>query len=266
MWSDQLFQYMRALYTGVALIIAHAASAQLLNGSFEMNGAPSLYGWEWTCADPGQPNEGAPGSGEWCATKGPGETKGCFPSYIYQRLPDVVDGQAMTLSGWIRCSDEEPCVGGYMGIGTLNNGLITTGAAIGSQLPSWEFVYINQTVDLGPGDTAVAVLNGGIIGGPIAVSPTYFDGIMLEIAMGVEPNAIAEGPLFRLSPDGQHLAVNAGADDVIRVHDALGKLLHQGTGSAAGWRTIALPRGEHVLLITVEGNGKRRSQRLVHAH
>lgn len=256
---------MRTRYTTFALIIANAASAQLINGSFEQGGAPSLEGWEWTCNPPGQPNEGAPGSGEWSVNKGPGEAKGCFPSYIYQRLPDLQDGEMVTLSGWIRCSDEEPCVGGYMGMATLNNGLITTGSMIGSQLPSWEYVYINQTLDLGPGDTAVALLSGGFIGGPIAPSPSYFDGITLEIVLGLTPNDPAEEPLFRLAPDGQHIAVNAGADEFILLHDALGKLIHQEKAGSAGWHTLALPAGVNCLVVTVEGEGQRRSQRLVTA-
>lgn len=254
---------MRTPYTAFALIIANAASAQLINGSFEQAGAPSLEGWEWTCNPPGQPNEGAPGSGEWCANKGPGEAKGCFPSFIYQRLPDLQDGEVVTLSGWIRCSDEEPCVGGFIGMANLNNGLITTGSMIGSQLSTWEYVYINQTLDLGAGDTAVALLNGGFIGGPIAPSPTYFDGITLELVLGVGQNASAEEPLFRLAPDGHHIAVNARAGEFIRLHDALGKLLHQSKASGAGWHTLALPDGVNCIVVTVEGDAQRRSQRLV---
>lgn len=251
--------------TAFALIIANAASAQLINGSFEEDGAPTLAGWEWTCNPPGQPNEGAPGCGEWSANKGPGEAKGCFPSYIYQRLPDLYDGQIVTLSGWVRCSDEEPCVGGAMGMGTLNTGVITTGDAVWSQLPVWTYVYVTDTVDLGPGDTAVAVLNGGFIGGPIAVSPTYFDGITLEIMLGVAQNEAGEEPLFRLAPDGQHIAVNARVNETILLHDALGKLLHQGKASNTGWHTLSLPVGVNCLVVTVEGRAQRRCERLVSA-
>ena len=112
----------------------------------------------------------------------------------------------------------------------------------------------------------VAVLNGGFIGGPIAPSPTYFDGITLELVLGVAQNEAAEVPLFRFAPDGEHIAVSAGADEFILVHDALGKLIHQERASSTGWHTLALPEGVNCLVVTVEGDGQRRSQRLVSAH
>ncbi|MBK8498543.1 MAG: hypothetical protein IPL52_06915 [Flavobacteriales bacterium] len=248
-----------------ASFLFHPAQAQLLNGSFEASGAPSLVGWEWTCNPPGQPNEGAPGSGAWCANKGPGETQGCFPSYIYQRLPDLADGAMTTLSGWIRCSDEEPCVGGFISIGTLNNGVITTGAAVGSQLPVWSYVFINQTIALGPGDTAVAVLNGGLIGGPVAASPTYFDGITLEIVLGTNEIAAPELAHYRDAASFNIACRNCRMLD-LRLLDLTGRAMAsivernantyriglEGLGTGVYFAAVRTDRGEKAIRFVVE--------------
>jgi hypothetical protein len=261
--SHQMLAMMRTHYTTIALIIAQASSAQLINGSFEMDGAPSLAGWEWTCDEPGLPNEAAPGNGEWCATKGPGDAKGCYPSYIYQRLPDVVNGQTLTLTGWIKCSDNASCVGGFMGLGILSSGVITTTNMIGSSAPWWSPVSITQTAQMGPGDTAIVALYGGFVGGPTFPAPSFFDGIMVEFVTGVGQEDRSMNPLFQLAPDGRHIAVRAGEQDVVFLHDALGRLLHQDLGTSSGLRMLDIPESAGCLVVTVQGNGTQRSQRLV---
>jgi len=254
---------MKQLSFALGMLLATAGNAQLINGSFEQDGTPSLTGWEWTCNEPGLQNTAAPGSGEWSATKEAGHAKGCFPSYIYQRLPDAENGMVIILSGWVRCDEEEPCIGGYLSSGRLNNGVFDLDNSITSQFPTWEFVSITNTVQNAEGDTAIVVLSGGFIGGPISPSPSYFDGITLSIALGMEQVDPPEGPLFRLSPDGGSVAVNATAEERIQLLDALGKLHFDGKGNGSGWRTIPLPDGPTWLLVTVEGNGMRRSERLV---
>ncbi|MEO8591216.1 MAG: hypothetical protein ABI432_17690 [Flavobacteriales bacterium] len=255
-------QFDKALFI-LASFSCASASAQIINGSFEQDGAPSLAGWEWTCAEPGLPNEAAPSCGEWCATKGPGEAKGCFPSYIFQRLPDVVDGETLTLSGWIRCSDNASCVGGFMGLARLNSGVITTADMIGSSAPWWGPVSITQTAQLGPGDTAIVALYGGFVGGPTFPAPSFFDGIVVEIITGIGQEERSASPLFQLAPDGRHIAVHASANDLVLLHDMVGRLLHQSRGSSSGLSMVDLPEGTGCLVVTVQGNGTQRSQRLV---
>lgn len=254
---------MKQLSAVFAMLATSFTQAQLMNGSFETNGGPSLDGWEWTCNVPGIQNTAAPGSGSWSARKEAGHAKGCFPSYIYQRLPDVENGTIITLSGWVRCGEEEPCIGGYLSSGRVHDGVFELDNMITSQFPSWEYVSLNNVVQNEEGDTAIVVLSGGFIGGPISPSPSFFDGIMLSTALSVEQVNPVEGPLFRLSPDGRSVAVKARAKERIQLHDALGKLHFDGTGTGSGWRTIPLPEGSTWMVVTVEGNGGRRSQRVV---
>lgn len=183
---------MRSFLLIPSLLSLVTGTAQLVNGSFEQAGAPSLEGWEWTCEDPGQPNTAAPGSGSWCMTKLPGHAKGCFPNYAYQRLPGLLNGQLLSLSGWVRCSDEVVCLGGYIGLGTLSNGMIIADDLAGSMDPAWTFISITDTVEMQAGDTTVVLLSSGFIGGPISPDAGYFDGITLELNTGLTDHQNAD--------------------------------------------------------------------------
>lgn len=165
--------------------VLNTTGQQLFNGSFEESGAPSLVGWEWTCADPGQPNEAAPGAGEWSATKETAKVKGCFPSYLFQRIPDAQNGTLITLSGWVRCNGTLPCVGAYIGLGRINSGGFTLEETVGSTASDWTFVSITDTIEFSDGDTAIVLLNSGIIGGPASPALGQFDGIELTTATAI---------------------------------------------------------------------------------
>lgn len=169
-----------------ALLMAGGTNAQLINGSFEDDGTPSLSNWEWTCADPGQPNDAAPSSGAWSATKEAGHAKGCFPSYLYQRLPWVPNGAIVMLSGWVRCDSADICLGAFLGLGTLNNGAFALEENTGTVDPTWTYVSLTDTAQFGSGDTLVLVLNAGMIGGPISPSSGHFDGLQVGIWMGID--------------------------------------------------------------------------------
>ena len=208
------------------LLSAATGTAQLFNGSFEQAGAPSLEGWEWTCSDPGQPFNAAPGSGEWCASKEPGHAKGCFPSYLFQRLPDLVDGQLVTVNGWVRCDDDVICLGGYIGIGALHNGQVIYDDLTGSTNFMWTYVSITDTVELEAGDTAVVVLTSGFIGGPISPAPGYFDGITLELNTGITDRHDADlASYFDPSTNNLFLSCGNSALRTVRLHDLTGRSL-----------------------------------------
>ncbi len=216
---------MRKALPVLALMITGAVHAQLINGSFEVDGSPSLTGWEWTCSDPGYANNGAPTSGSWSATKEPGNAKGCFPSLLFQRLPDALDGDLLTVSGWVRCPDgDEPCLGGSLGLGSINAGTFTSDDAVWSQTPQWTYLSITDTVELSAGDTAVVILNGGFIGGPIAPAPSYFDGISLAPALVVGERT---GPMIVQYVDHatRTLYISAGQETIqgLRFFDLTGK-------------------------------------------
>lgn len=178
---------MNRLLPALLLAWASQANAQLFNGSFEQAGAASLEGWEWTCDEPGIVNEAPPGAGDWSVTKLPSQAKGCFPSYLYQRLNDVQDGDLVTVSGWVRCDDDVICLGGWFGLGSINNGAFHLEEQVGTTDFLWTYLSLTDTVELAAGDTALLVLSGGFIGGPISPFPAHFDGFSLEPATGIAP-------------------------------------------------------------------------------
>ena len=208
------------------LTLAGPLQAQLINGSFEDDGSPSLTGWEWTCADPGQPDEAAPASGDWSATKEAGHTKGCFPSYLYQRLPGVPNGATVILSGWVRCDSLAPCLGAWIGLGTVNNGAFTLEENTGTVDPAWTYVSLTDTAQIGTSDTLIAVLTAGMIGGPINPTPGHFDGLEMALGMGVEE--IDNWNLHQhLDPQSGLLTVATGGPSIRSMHlfDATGRAL-----------------------------------------
>lgn len=201
-------------------------TAQIINGSFELGGAPSLEGWEWTCGEPGQPNTAAPGYGSWCATKQPGQAKGCFPSYLFQRLADVENGDLLTLSGWVRCGMMPTCVGAGIGLASLQNGVFELEETTFSTGETWTYLTITDTVEIGINDTAVVLLNSGFIGGPIGPEPAYFDGIaMLPALSVVERSSSAIGHLVDRA--AHRLYISAGTQPIIdlRLFDLTGRTL-----------------------------------------
>jgi hypothetical protein len=190
--------------------------AQLTNGSFEEDGQFSDSGWTGTCAQPGAGSEGAPGAGSWHATVMPGNFQGCYPAYLYQPIPEAMDGQLYLLGGWIRCDTEEPCLGGYLGIGRWNGSAIEVDDLGGVQGTDWTYVEIVDTAEIANGEEAVVVLTAGSIGGPIAPAPTHFDGIQLDLAMSVDP--IAEERIRHfVDPASRVLHLHAGIGSITAV-------------------------------------------------
>ncbi|MBP7409566.1 MAG: T9SS type A sorting domain-containing protein [Flavobacteriales bacterium] len=248
---------MRHILLTTMLICAAPGSAQLFNGSFEQAGAPSIEGWEWACSDPGQPNTAAPGSGSWCVTKEPGHAKGCFPSYIFQRLPDLVDGQLVTVSGWLRCDDDVICLGAYIGIGTLDNGQVIYDDLVGTTDFTWTYMSITDTVELNGGDTAVVVLTSGFIGGPINPTPGYFDGISLEMNTGISVRQDADLRSY-FDPATNSLLLSCGNTVLraVRLHDLTGRTLlvsaDRANGSSARLDLNGLPTGVYFASVSTD--------------
>jgi hypothetical protein len=200
------------------------ANGQLNNGSFEQSGAPSLEGWEWTCSEPGQVNEAPPGAGDWHATKEAGQAKGCYPSYIYQRLTSVQDGDQLTISGWVRCDDDVICGGAYFGLGTINAGYIQLEETVGTNQFPWTYLTLTDTVELNAGDTAILVLNAGIIGGPISPEPGHFDGFTMTEVLSVSE---VQAPLLAHYRDAANFYVAGNAARIlsVRLLDLTGRVI-----------------------------------------
>ena len=154
------------------------ASAQLVNGSFEDSNGFTLYGWEWTCDPPTAITDVPPGSGNWSVGKAMGNTQGCWPSYLFQRIPFAPDGSVWTLSGWVHSDTLGTPAFVRMGFSSLSNGSFTFQSQIGASAYYWSYVSINDTVHSSATDTAVVLLTAGTIGGP-GYGAGWFDGIEL---------------------------------------------------------------------------------------
>ncbi|MBK6542027.1 MAG: hypothetical protein IPG10_12275 [Flavobacteriales bacterium] len=92
---------MKALLVCFLLLLTTPTNAQLVNGSFESNGAFSLAGWEWTCETPVGGNDVPVGTGQWSVRKNIGDPN-CSPNFLYQRIPFAQAGDYWKVSGWVK--------------------------------------------------------------------------------------------------------------------------------------------------------------------
>lgn len=151
---------MKYLYTIIFATIASFSHAQLVNGSFESDGAFSLEGWEWTCGTPTPVSDTPPGGGSWAVRNNMGNPD-CSPSYLFQRIPFAQSGDHWTLSGWVRADSVGWDALPRMGFSSVQNGEFPFQSQIGSPAPYWNFVMITDTVHATATDTAVVLLQSG---------------------------------------------------------------------------------------------------------
>jgi hypothetical protein len=196
-----------------------------VNGSFENASGPDLSGWEWTCAADSL-QEAPLGGGDWCIKVFGGNFQGCYPGYAYQRLPDITDGQQVTLSGWVKTPSGYP-VGLFAG--TIQKGMITPLDGDTTSSGFWVPLIIQTTYSLEQGDTAVVLLYGGITSGPFQ-GYGYFDQIFLE-----ETTPTADpfpGKSIRIFPNpftnNTTIETNLPFEDAtIEVYNSLGQQVRQ---------------------------------------
>jgi hypothetical protein len=244
---------MKHLLTLAAVLPFTSATAQtLLNGSFESGGAPSFANWEWTCSDPAPIADAPQGGGTWSAWKEPGQAKGCFPSYLFQRISDMPYGAPVVVSGWVKCPQDEfnICLGGSIGFGTINGGIITPIVNTASTDPDWTYVTCGHVFDPGAGDTAIVMLGAGFIGGPIQPSSAGLDLIALDIAEAVDEQGTDRLQHFPdPAADVLYLASDLGGVSNLEVFDLTGRKVLNAQGGMGTQRIDvgALPAGRYLL-------------------
>ena len=179
----------------ITLIACNVANGQILNGDFENGSNPDLSNWEWNCFAELN-NDGAPGGGNWSLKVASGNTQGCFPSYAYQKMPMITNGQTFQLTGWAYAHEALLPVGLYWG--KINNGAITLQTGDTTSSTSWKQLSLQETFSLSSGDTAVVVLHAGLAGGPVS-SFGYFDLIDVQQVTGV--NSLEQHFSLKLFPN-----------------------------------------------------------------
>ena len=244
-------QRMKQLTTALAFLVAVSTHGQLVNGSFEVNGNFTLDGWEWSCEGPEGWLEAPPGGGDWSAFKEAGHAKGCFPSFLYQRLMDVPYGQPLQLSGWARCpvGDVVTCIGATIGFGVINSGVITQYQTVTSTDENWTFLNVSTVFDPGFGDTAIVLLSAGITGGPLNSARAGFDQLTLDLAQGMG-EVLSPHVVHYPDPvsDVLNIAITEGRMLSIDVLDEAGRIVLTASGGT-GTRQVAvgsLPPGTYI--------------------
>ena len=241
---------MKQLSILLAVGIATVTNAQLVNGSFEVNGGFALQGWEWSCADPQAWPEAPPGGGDWSAFKEPGHAKGCFPAFLFQRIANVQYGVPYQLSGWVKCpqQDFQICLGASLAFGTINNGTIIPAGFTTSNDTGWTFLTASHVFDPGIGDTAIVILSAGFTGGPMNPLPAGFDQLTLDLAQGLGEE---QRPIVSHYPDPVTDVLNIGITHgrilSIDVLDEAGRIVLTAAGGM-GTRQVhvtSLPSGSY---------------------
>lgn len=214
---------MKQLLLLVNLALPSISAAQLINGSFEQD----LTGWEWTCGTPVLISGGAPAAGSVFASKEQGQTQGCFPSYVYQRLDGLQNGDLVTMSGWVAAAQGVVPGMAAFGLGRLNDGSFQLEETALTAGELWSYLTLVDTVEIGSGDTALLVLNSGLVGGPIVPGAGYFDGFTLNTVLAVD-DAASTSPATRYDPATNCLFISVGGDLIVsaQLRDAAGRLLN----------------------------------------
>lgn len=243
------------------------AVAQSFNGTFEGSGTGDLSGWRGLCWQPYADASNCPGGGDWGLVVESGHNNGCTNAVVIHKLPDVVDGTALTLSGWCtRYFGSGTQFIGF-GLGTVNNGAYTYNTFPQSNFTGWQFFTYTQTVELGPGDTAMVFLQPGSVNYPLVTSLVMFD----ELALTDVTTSVQEQPgalPHRYDPALRRIhVVSPMATQEVHLFDAHGRLLQAPLEVRASGEVVvdASARPPGLLLVQVRGpQGMRWARVMVH--
>lgn len=222
--------------------------AQLVNKSFEINGAFSSAGWEWTCETPVGGNDVPVGTGQWSVRKNMADPN-CSHNHLYQRIPFAQAGDYWKVSGWVRVD-----AGGWdalprMGLASVSDGAFTTQSWIGSQALVWNYCWIWDTVHATATDTAVVLLTcgDGFLGAG------WFDGTTLEpLLTGInEPINIQT---YLDAEQVLHLSAGEHVIHTAHLFDAAGRSLNADivAQGRAALSTLALKPGVYLIQLTTD--------------
>ncbi len=150
--------------------------SQILNGSFEKDGQPSLDNWTIIC-DQGIPIQDTPDDGGvWCLRLAMGNYQGCYPSRAEQVIPDVRQGDIIQVSAWAKQDKlKDSPTSLYLKIYHAK-GEATTLSVDTTTSEEWVKLTVTDTLKIDEGDSVAIVLDPGTTSGPqILNSDSYFD-------------------------------------------------------------------------------------------
>lgn len=153
--------------------------SQVLNGSFEIDGQPSLDNW---IIDHGESYQDAPGDGgSWCLKLESGNVQGGFPYIAYQIIPEFKNGEIWQVSARAkRDSSRSPLIPPSIYLKIFHiTGDETNLSADTTFSKEWTQLTFIDTLFLEESDCVAIVLEAGLIGGPLT-SWSYFDLVAAE--------------------------------------------------------------------------------------
>lgn len=171
----------------LTVIIPTGSHTEIINGSFEVNGYPSLEGWETMSAASYQ--DAPQGGGLWCLRL----TGGCVHGVCWQADQNVRNGQVWRVSCWMRRAIETPHGWGTLGWYIITQDGWQNGNVIEYDSANWTFLSVVDTFLLAEGDTVGVFMDGGgCFGGPGTV---YFDLVETEMIGTVVEEEVIDGPV-----------------------------------------------------------------------
>jgi len=163
-----------------SLIFPLLLFAQVLNGSFEIDGQPTLENWSFSCDLLASSSNDAPPlpDNNWCLKLESGNSQGCFPSYAYQIIPDVRNGDIWKATVLTKRENSWTQPSLYWKIFRANGD--ETDLPVATTLSYyWEQISIEDTIYISEGDSVAIILDAGFTGGP-AVNHLFFDIVDVE--------------------------------------------------------------------------------------
>ena len=149
---------------------------QIINGSFEMNNQPTLDNWNFACDLLASSSNDAPPlpDNNWCLKLESGNSQGCFPSYAYQIIPDIGDGDIWKATVLTKRENSWTQPSLYWKIFRAN-GEETDLPAATTLSYYWEQISVEDTIYISEGDSVAIILDAGLIVGFPAVNYLFFD-------------------------------------------------------------------------------------------
>ena len=153
---------------------------QIINGSFENNGQPTLENWNFTCEYHYSSSDDAPPlpDNHWSLKLTSGNSQGCFPSYAYQIIPEVRDGDIWQATVFTKRENSLTQPSLYLKIFRANGEETNLSVATTSSY-DWEQISVEDTIHISEDDSVAIVLDAGITSGSV-VNYIYFDIVTAE--------------------------------------------------------------------------------------
>ncbi len=161
------------------LLTIGSTHAQLVNGSFESNGAADLNGWTSTCGAMSSSSDVPGGTGSWSLRITQIDHWTCPHDFVYQYLPFVHCGDVWELGVWAR-TDAAAQLGMNISFMTRDAGVWGEyQGGMGTDQPDWSHAVSTFGIFCDAGDSVFLVLDAGNMFPDSTYGNVWFDEITL---------------------------------------------------------------------------------------